>query len=83
MSLLAVQIFVKRHADDGGAVRADDVVAGFQACFERRGVVDRRNHFDDAVFHRDFKAETAEFSLGLFVQILKTFGVQKAGMRIQ
>ena len=78
-----VDRFVKRHADDGGAVEADDVVARFQPGFERRRVVDRRNHFDHTAFHRHLNAQAAEFSLRLLVEILEAFGVKKAGMRIK
>ena len=46
-------------------------------------VVDRRDHLDQAVFHRDFDAETAEFAAGLHLHVAEALGVHVARMRIE
>ena len=46
-------------------------------------VVNRRHHLQDAVFHRDLDAETAEFTAGLDLHIPIAFGIHEAGMRIK
>ncbi|MGY3354607.1 hypothetical protein ACVWZK_001270 [Bradyrhizobium sp. GM0.4] len=48
-----------------------------------RGVVDRRDHLDQAVFHRDFDAEAAELTAGLHLHVAEALGVHVARMRIE
>jgi hypothetical protein len=47
---------LQRQADNLLAVQVRDQVIGLQAGFGCRGVVDRRNDFDDPVLHRHFDA---------------------------
>jgi hypothetical protein len=56
------------------AVDLDDEVAGLHAGLGGRGVVDRRDHLDEAVFGADFDAQAAEFAAGAFLQLGKSSG---------
>ena len=67
----------------GFVVEIGDDVVGHDAGLRRRGVVDRRDHLDQAVFHRDLDAEPAEFTAGLHLHVAKTLRVHVAGMRIE
>ncbi len=64
------------------AVDLDDQVASLDAGLGRRGVVDGRDHLDEAVFGADFDAQAAEFAAGAFLQFLRSLpgpGRQSAG----
>ena len=67
----------------GFVVEIGDDVVGHDAGLRRRGVVDRRDHLDQAVFHRDLDAEPAELTAGLHLHVAKTLGVHVARMRIE
>src|SRR5690348_6754821 len=56
---------VEAHARNRLTVDGDDQVAGFEAGLGRGRAVDRRHHFYQAVLHRHFDAEAAEFALDL------------------
>ena len=71
------------EADHRLAVDVGDEVAGLDAGLGRRRVVDRRDHLDDAVLHRDLDAEAAELALGLHLHVGEAFGVEIARMRIE
>ena len=60
-----------------------DEVASLDAGAERRGVVDRRDHLDQAVLHGDLDAQAAELSLGLNPHVLEGVGVHEAGVGIE
>ena len=59
--------FVEAHALHRLVVDADDQIAGLDAGLLGRGVVDGRNHFDEAVFHAHLDAQAAEFAGGAFL----------------
>ena len=58
-------------------------IAGLDAGARRRGVVDGRDHLDEAVIHDDLDAETAELALGLLLHVLEVLGRHVARMRIE
>ena len=60
-----------------------DQIARLNAGLGGGRVVDRRDDFDDVVFHRDLDAEAAEFALGLGLHVLEVFFVHIARMRIE
>ena len=60
----------------------DDVVR-HDAGLGGRRLVDRRHHLHEAVFHRDFDAETAEFAAGLDLHVTEALAVHVARMRIE
>src|SRR6185312_14873673 len=64
-------------------VESGDDVVGHDAGLRRRRIIDRRNHLDQPVFHRDFDAEPAEFSAGLHLHVAEALGIHVAGMRIE
>ena len=64
-------------------VELGDDVVGQDAGLGSRRIVDRRHHLDQAVFHRDFDAEAAEFAAGLHLHVAEALGVHVAGMRIE
>ena len=64
-------------------VDLDDQVIGHDAGTRGRRVVDRRDHLDDAVLHRDFDAQPAELAAGLDAHVLELLGVHVARMRIE
>ena len=61
----------------------DDEVAGLDAGLGRRRVVDRRDHLDHPVLHRDLDAEPAELALGLDLHVVPFLGIDVARMRIE
>ena len=67
----------------GFVVEIGDDVVGHDAGLRRRGVVDRRDHLDQAVFHRDLDAEPAEFTAGLHLHVAEALRIHVAGMRIE
>jgi hypothetical protein len=46
-------------------------------------IVDRSDHLHQAVLHRDFDAEPAEFAAGLHLQVTQTTRIHVARMRIE
>ena len=65
------------------AVDMRDEVAGLQPGARRRRVVDRRDHLDQAVLHRDLDAEPAELAAGLHLHVAEVLGVHVARMRVE
>ena len=74
---------VEGEALHGFVVEIGDDVVGHDAGLRRRRVVDRRDHLDQAVFHRDFDAEAAELAAGLHLHVAEALGVHVARMRIE
>ena len=64
-------------------VEIGDDVIGHDAGLGRRRVVDRRDHLDQAVFHRDLDAEAAEFAAGLHLHVAEALRIHVARMRIE
>jgi hypothetical protein len=64
-------------------VEMGDDVVGHDAGLGGRRVVDRRDHLDQAVFHRDLDAEPAELAAGLHLHVAEALGVHVARMRIE
>ncbi len=60
-----------------------DDVAGADARLRGWRFVDRRDDLDQAIFHRDFDAESAEFAAGLHLHVTEAFRVHVARMRIE
>ena len=60
-----------------------DEVSGLNTSGGRRGVINRRDNFDKALFLRDFDAQTAKFTTGLNPHVAGVIGGQIAGVRIQ
>ena len=58
-------------------VEVGDDVVGHDAGLGGGRVVDRCDHLDEAVFHRDFDAEPAEFAAGLDLHVLEAFASMK------
>jgi hypothetical protein len=65
------------------AVEMADQIAWFEAGPERGCVVDWRDDFYKAVFHRHFNAQSAEFTPGLDLHVAKILGAEVAGMGVQ
>mgnify|MGYP006995074429 CR=1 FL=1 len=61
----------------------DELVVGHDAGLRGRGVVDRRDHLDEAIFGADFDAEAAELAAGLHLHVAEALGVHVARMRIE
>ncbi len=64
-------------------VEIGDDVIGHDAGAGGRRVVDRRDHLDQTVFHRDLDAEAAELTAGLHLHVAEALGVHVARMRIE
>ncbi len=65
------------------AVEMGDDVVGHDAGLVRGRVVDRGDHLDQAVLHRDLDAEPAELAAGLHLHVAEALGVHVARMRIE
>ncbi|MGY4448808.1 hypothetical protein ACVWZR_003468 [Bradyrhizobium sp. i1.3.1] len=74
---------VQGQALHGFVVEIGDDVVGHDAGARSGGVVDRRDHLDQAVLHRDFDAEAAELTAGLHLHVAEALGVHVARMRIE
>jgi hypothetical protein len=74
---------VQREALHGFVVEMGDDVVGHHAGLGRRGLVDRRHHLDEAVFHRDLDAEPAELAAGLHLHVAEALRIHVARMRIE
>jgi len=66
-----------------GAVDLHDQVACLHAGTRGRGVVDGRDHLDEAVFLAHFDAQAAEFAAGAFLQLLEVLGAKVGRVRVQ
>ncbi len=64
-------------------VELGDDVVGHDAGLGRGRIVDRRDDLDQAVFHRDFDAETAEFAARLHLHVAEALRIHVARMRIE
>ena len=64
-------------------VKIGDDVVGQDPRLGRRRLVDRRDHLDQAVLHRDLDAETAELSARLHLHVAEALGIHIARMRIE
>ena len=65
------------------AVELGDDVAGQHAGLGGRRIVDRRDHLDQPVLHRDLDAEPAELAPGLHLHVAEALGVHVARMRVE
>ena len=65
------------------AVELGDDVVRHDAGLGGGRLVDRGHDLDEAVFHRDFDAEPAEFAAGLHLHVAEALGVHVARMRIE
>jgi len=74
---------VQREALHGFVVEIGDDIVGHDAGLRCRRVIDRRDHLDQPIFHRDFDAEPAELAAGLHLHVTKTLGVHVTRMRIE
>ena len=74
---------VQGQALHGFVVEIGDDVVGHDAGLGGGRIVDRRDHLDQAVFHRDLDAETAELAAGLHLHVAEALGVHVARMRIE
>ena len=75
--------FAHAHAACRNAVDFRDVVAAFDAGTFGRGVFNRSDDFDKAVFGADFHPQTAEFAACAFLQVGIVFFVHVFGMRVE
>ncbi|MNZ53825.1 hypothetical protein D3C78_717130 [compost metagenome] len=66
-----------------GAVDLDDQVAGLHAGTRGRGVIDRRDNLDEAVFLAYFDAQPAELAAGAFLQLLEVLGAEVGRVRVK
>ena len=64
-------------------IEMGDDIAGADAGLGGRGIVDRRHHLDEAVFHGDLDAEPAELAAGLHLHVAEALGVHIARMRVE
>jgi hypothetical protein len=64
-------------------VESRDDVAGANTGFCRRRLVDRRDHLDEAILHRDFDPEPAELAAGLDLHVAEILRIKVARMRIK
>ena len=64
-------------------VEMGDQVAGLQARAMGRRVVDRRDHLDEPVLHRDLDPEPADLAAALDLHFAEILGVQVARMRVE
>ena len=55
----------------------------FDAGLGRRGVVDGRDHLDEAVLHADLDAQAAEFAAGAFLQLSECLGLEVGRVRVE
>ena len=55
----------ERHADDLLTVKLGDEIVGQNAGMCRRRVIERRDHFENAVLHRQLEADAAKFATAL------------------
>ena len=60
-----------------------DQVARQDAGLRRRRIVDRRDHLDEAVLHRDLDAEPAELAVSRLLHVVPGLLVHVARMRIE
>ena len=74
---------VQGHALDDGIVELDDQVAGLEPRAVGRRVLDRRDHLDEAVFHADLDAQTAELALRADLEFLERLLIEIRRMRIE
>ena len=75
--------FRQAQAFDEGVVDLEDQVAGLDVGAAGGGVVDRRDHFDEAVFHGHFQTQAAELAAGGGLQVLELVRGQVGGVRVQ
>src|SRR5271165_6588408 len=73
----------KGHPLNRIAIEVGDQVARLQAGARRRGIVDRRDHLDEAVLHRHLDPEPAELAAGLNLHIVEVLRVQIIRMRVE
>lgn len=79
----AVDRFGHRLALGRLAVDLHDQVAGLDAGAGRGGVVDRRDHLDEAVFAADLDAQAAELAAGAFLQLGEVLRAEVGGVRVE
>ena len=73
----------KRQPRDLLVVEMRDQVVGHQAGLRGRRIVDRRDDLDDAVLHRHFDAETAEFTARLHLHVAEILRAHVGRMRVE
>ena len=64
-------------------VEMGDEIAAHQAGARGGGILDRRDHLDDAILHRDLDAEAAEFAAGLHLHVAEMLRVEIGRMRVE
>ena len=64
------------EAEDLLFIEMGDEVAAHDTGARGRRVLDRLHDLDDAVLHRDFDAETAEFAAGLHLHVAEMLGIE-------
>ena len=79
----AVDRLIHAQALDRLAVEFGDGVTRDHACPLGRHVVDGRDHFQNAVLHRDVDAKAAEFAMRLDLLLLELLGAHIARMGIE
>ena len=73
----------QRQAFDRRIVDLENQVAGLEPGAVGRRILDRRDDFDQAVFHADFDAESAELALRADLQVLVGVGVEIRRVRVE
>ena len=74
---------LQRQPLDRVVVDLGDQVARQDAGLGRGRIVDRRDHLDEAVLHRDLDAEPAELAMGGLLHVAPGLLVHVARMRIE
>ena len=83
MSRLTKHRFRKREAHDRIVIDPGDQIAGEQAGSVPRRTFDRRDHFDQAILHRHFDTDAAEFAAGPQFHLAVILGGEKRRMRVE
>ena len=78
-----VDRFRQGQAEYRFAIEMRDDVARKNAGAGGRGLIDRRDHLDHAIFHGDLDAEPAELALGLDLHIFEVLRAEIARMRVE
>ncbi len=78
-----LRVRLAAHLLHGRVVELDDQVARLDAGLERRRVLDRRDHLDEAVLHPDLDAEAAELALRADLQLFERLRIEIGRMRVE
>jgi len=66
-----------------GAVDLDDQVTGLHAGPGGGGVIDGRDHLDEAVFLAHFNTQATKFAAGALLQLLEVLGAEVGRVRVK